>query len=55
MTSGFAIGQIAGPLMVNLFAASSGAFAIPGLVATFALIASNGVLSLVGDDAETGC
>lgn len=54
MTSGFAIGQITGPLMVSLFAGSSGAFAIPGLVATFALIASNGVLSLVRDDAKPG-
>ena len=54
MTSGFAIGQITGPLMVSLFAGSSGAFAIPGMVATFALIASNGVLSLVRDDAKPG-
>jgi predicted MFS family arabinose efflux permease len=54
MTAGFAVGQIVGPLMVNLFAGSSGAFAIPSLVATFALIASNGVLSLVGDGAKMG-
>jgi predicted MFS family arabinose efflux permease len=54
MTAGFAIGQIAGPLMVNLFAGSSGAFAIPSLVATLALIVSNCVLSLVGDGAKMG-
>jgi MFS family permease len=54
MTTGFAIGQIVGPLTVNLFAGSSGAFAIPSLIATFALIASNCVLGLVGDGARTG-
>jgi MFS family permease len=46
MTAAFAIGQIAGPLTVSLFAGSGDAFAISGLIAAAGLVASNCVLLL---------
>jgi MFS family permease len=50
MTAAFGLGQIAGPLVVGLFAGSSGARAIPSLLAVLALVVSNVVLYLVNDD-----
>ncbi len=50
MTSGFGIGQIAGPLMVGYFAQSHNAFAWPSLIAVSVLILSNVALYAVGDD-----
>jgi len=44
MTAAFAVGQIAGPLTVSLFAASGDAFAISSLIAAAGLVASNCVL-----------
>jgi MFS family permease len=50
MTAAFGLGQIAGPLIVGLFAGSSGARVLPSLLAVTALVVSNVVLYLVGDD-----
>jgi MFS family permease len=44
MTAAFAVGQIAGPLTVSLFAGSSSAFAAGSLIAAAALLVGNGVL-----------
>jgi len=49
MTAGFAIGQIAGPLMVGYFAESDNAFAWPSLIAVSALILSDVALYAVND------
>jgi MFS family permease len=45
MTAAFAVGQIAGPLTVSLFAGSGNAFAVPSIIAASALVAGNLVLS----------
>jgi len=50
MTASFGLGQIAGPLIVGLFAGSSGARVVPSLLAVLALVVSNVVLYLVDDD-----
>ena len=44
------VGQIAGPLIVGLFAGSSGARVIPSLLAVLALVVSNVVLYVVDDE-----
>jgi MFS family permease len=50
MTASFGLGQIAGPLIVGLFAGSSGARVIPSLLAVLALVASNIVLYVLEDE-----
>ncbi|HEY3677871.1 MAG TPA: YbfB/YjiJ family MFS transporter [Bradyrhizobium sp.] len=52
MTAGFGIGQIAGPLIVALFAGTGGARVMPSLLAVLALVVSNVVLYVVDDGAE---
>jgi MFS family permease len=49
MTAAFGLGQIAGPLIVGLFAGSSGARVLPSLLAVTALVVSNVVLYVVDD------
>ena len=49
MTAAFGLGQIAGPLVVGLFAGSSGARVMPSLLAVLALVVSNVVLFIVDD------
>jgi MFS family permease len=49
MTASFGLGQIAGPLIVGLFAGSSGARVMPSLLAVAALVVSNVVLYIVDD------
>jgi hypothetical protein len=44
MTAAFAVGQIAGPLTVSLFAGSGDAFATSSLIAAAGLVAGNCVL-----------
>jgi MFS family permease len=44
-TAAFAVGQIAGPLTVSLFAGSHNAFQVPSTIAAAALVISNFVLS----------
>jgi len=44
MTAAFAVGQIAGPLTVSLFAGSDAAFATSSLIAAAGLVAGNCVL-----------
>jgi hypothetical protein len=44
MTAAFAVGQIAGPLTVSLFAGSSSAFAAGSMIAAAALLVGNCVL-----------
>jgi hypothetical protein len=46
MTAAFAVGQIAGPMTVSLFAGSSSAFTIASMIAALALVIGNGVLSI---------
>jgi predicted MFS family arabinose efflux permease len=46
MTAAFAVGQIAGPLTVSLFAGSSNAFTVTGIIAALALVLGNCVLSI---------
>jgi predicted MFS family arabinose efflux permease len=53
MTAAFAVGQIAGPLTVSLFAGSSNAIAIPSIIAASALVVGNLVLLADRSDAET--
>ena len=50
MTASFGLGQIAGPLIVGLFAGSSGARVIPSLLAVLALVVSNIALYVVDDE-----
>jgi MFS family permease len=50
MTASFGLGQIAGPLIVGLFAGSSGARVMPSLLAVLALVASNIVLYVLDDE-----
>ena len=50
MTASFGLGQIAGPLIVGLFAGASGARVIPSLLAVLALVASNIVLYVLDDE-----
>jgi MFS family permease len=50
MTVAFAVGQIAGPLTVSLFAGSSNAFTVAGIIAALALALGNCALST--DDAR---
>jgi hypothetical protein len=50
MTAAFAVGQIAGPLSVSLFAGSGNAFAITSIIAALGLVLGNCVLSI--DDAR---
>jgi MFS family permease len=50
MTAAFAVGQIAGPLTVSLFAGSSNAFTVASIIAALALVLGNCVLST--DDAH---
>lgn len=50
MTAAFGLGQIAGPLIVGLFAGSSGARVMPSLLAVLALVVSNVVLYIVDDE-----
>ena len=45
MTAAFAVGQIAGPLTVSLFAGSGNAFQVPSIIAASALVVGNFVLS----------
>jgi predicted MFS family arabinose efflux permease len=52
MTAAFAVGQIAGPLTVSLFAGSSNAFEVPSLIAASALAIGNFVLSAGRRDRE---
>jgi MFS family permease len=52
MTASFGLGQIAGPLIVGLFAGSSGARVMPSLLAVAALVVSNVVLYFVDDKAS---
>jgi MFS family permease len=49
MTAGFGVGQIAGPLVVGLFAKSSGVLALPSMIAVLGLVLSNLVLYAVGE------
>jgi predicted MFS family arabinose efflux permease len=51
-TAAFAVGQIAGPLTVSLFADSHEAFQVPSIIAASALVVSNFVLS--ADRPDTG-
>jgi MFS family permease len=51
MTAGFGLGQIAGPVIVALFAGTSGARVMPSLLAVLALVVSNVVLYVVDDRA----
>ena len=46
MTAAFAVGQIAGPLTVSLFAASGSAFNLASILAALALVAGNVVLTV---------
>jgi MFS family permease len=46
MTAAFALGQIAGPMTVSLFAGSSSAFTIASMIAALALVIGNCVLSI---------
>jgi Uncharacterised MFS-type transporter YbfB len=46
MTAAFAVGQIAGPLTVSLFAGSSNAFTVASIIAALALVLGNCVLLL---------
>jgi MFS family permease len=50
MTASFGLGQIAGPVIVGLFAGSSGARVIPSLLAVLALVVSNIVLYVLDDE-----
>ena len=50
MTAAFAVGQIAAPLTVSLFAGSSNAFTVTSIIAALALVLGNCVLST--DDAR---
>jgi MFS family permease len=52
MTAAFAVGQIAGPLTVSLFAGSSNAFEVPSIIAASALAIGNFVLSADRPDTE---
>jgi MFS family permease len=45
MTAAFAVGQIAGPLSVSLFAGSSNAFTVTSIIAALGLVLGNCVLS----------
>ena len=45
MTAAFAVGQIAGPLTVSLFAGSSSAFTAASIIAALALVVGNFVIS----------
>jgi Uncharacterised MFS-type transporter YbfB len=51
MTAAFAVGQIAGPLSVSLFAGSSNAFTVTSIIAALGLVLGNCVLST--DDARS--
>jgi predicted MFS family arabinose efflux permease len=51
-TAAFAVGQIAGPLTVSLFAGSHNAFQIPSIIAASALVISSVVLSADRPDTE---
>jgi flagellar biogenesis protein FliO len=53
MTAAFAVGQIAGPMTVSLFAGSSSAFTIASMIAALALVIGNGVLAI--DNAPGRC
>lgn len=53
MTAAFAVGQIAGPLTVSLFAGSGNAFEIPSVIAASALVIGNLVLLTDRPDTET--
>ena len=55
MTAAFAIGQIAGPLTVSLFAGSSNAVALPSIIAASALVVGNLVLWTDRSGAGTTC
>jgi MFS family permease len=48
MTAAFALGQIAGPLTVSLFAGSERAFTIASIIAALALVLANVVLTIDG-------
>jgi predicted MFS family arabinose efflux permease len=50
MTAAFAVGQIAAPLTVSLFAESGRAFTVASIIAALALVLGNGVLA--ADDAR---
>jgi hypothetical protein len=52
MTAAFGAGQIAGPLMVSLFARSGHAFALASFVAAASLVAGNLVLLMFDRPAE---
>ena len=52
MTAAFAVGQIAGPLSVSLFAGSSNAFTVTSIMAASALVVGNFVLSVDRTDTE---
>ncbi len=54
MTAAFAVGQIAGPLTVSLFAGSSSAFTAASIIAALALVVGNFVLSINNTRHDTG-